>query len=175
MLSKKWYIEIPHRIDERELCKMYCRICDDIANVTNEPSLAGVLRRSLNFRGGISSRVMVNCNTHNPFGKVEFRNIHSSSGNRFSGMSVWVAHTLRRILQQHAFLLKNTHELLQQITKIKPKPTHHFIKMDVKSFYLSGDVMTLAELCCSHSEGGENMFWNVPSFSCSIISMWIYL
>ena len=97
IICKEWYKEVPIqtlRIDD--LTRTYCGICNDIARIEKDGSLAATLKRSLQFKGGVASKLMTTIKTHKGPGDVTFMNIHSSAGNMFAGVGIWIAKEIRK-------------------------------------------------------------------------------
>jgi hypothetical protein len=99
------------------LSKTYCSVCNDIARIEKDGSLAATLKRSLQLKGGVASRLMMTIKTHKGPGDVTFRNIHSSAGNIFAGVGIWVAKAIRKITRELNHFINETSQLLGDLRR----------------------------------------------------------
>ena len=90
----------------------------------------------------------VNCTvkTHKPRNKVCIRLLHSASGHSMRGLSAIANKLFSETLGKIPFLAKNTSDVIRSVSA---KRFHHvhFLKLDIDSFYMSGDHDTIAKKC----------------------------
>ena len=111
-----------------------------------------MIMRSMH-EGRMSSRLTTTVKTHKGAGEVSHRNIHSSAGYAFAGLSKWVGLQLREQLGRPTHLLRDARHLVTILKQETVANNSYFIKIDVKDFYMSGTAQELTEDArqCMHS------------------------
>ena len=78
---------------------------------------------------------------HKEDGNVKVRQIHATPGYAFGGVSSWIRHVVSDKLRLSApHLLVDTHDLIARMRDLKAEQKTHFLKIDIKEFYMMGEV-----------------------------------
>ena len=99
----------------------------------------------------LAAKLLTTCKSHKPI--VTFRNIHASASYAVGGLSQWVASQLTQELLKGNHIVKDTADFVSKTSSwVIHGPTCYFAKIDVKEYYLSGDVISLTkDACKNHS------------------------
>ncbi len=127
--------------DWNSLTIWYFKLSKRIAKYANQPRLGAAINKSIMLAdSSYISTLQVTCKTHKPAGKVTFRNIHSSSGWRFLGLSLWASGELRSILKSRStsHILKDSQDFVERLRNVEFRSDQFMVKVDVKDFFMSG-------------------------------------
>lgn len=128
---------VPHIING------YRRLCQDVGRFTESSHTTSDLTRSIGTAGGSrDSRLIFTLKSHKT--PLEFRNIHANPQSAFSSLSWWVTSVLENKLRDLTHIIQSNEFFSQGCPQDVPWPDLHFLRLDVKSFLMSGNPESLA-------------------------------
>ncbi len=83
--------------------------------------------------------------THKGNGFIEHRNIHAAANPKFRGLSFWVSAVLDDELKQLPHLLMSSERLVSLLPSVTIEPGDKLVRIDLKHFFMSGDVSSLSD------------------------------
>jgi len=101
------------------------------------------------------AQLKLTCKTHKPHGSVKFRAIHASSQYLLAGLGSWVAKKCISQLENAKFMIPDTRQFVKEISRIKPKSSHRFVKLDIAQILLSGTLPELVRDATTSLQGSE--------------------
>lgn len=121
----------------------YNRMCTIVSKYYKQPFLKNQLMRSLRSRGGMyDSKLIMTLKSHK---KVpEFRNIHSCPQSAFAGLSWWVTGVLEGIISEYSHIIKSNDTFRRDVANMSFPASAEFLRIDAKSFFMSGSPKQLA-------------------------------
>ena len=139
------YEEVPlHTVDRQRQASTARKLAFSIAEFEGEECLKGALCRPMIPKTSSTvAKLKLTCKTHKPKGSVKFRPIHASSEYMLAGLGAWLAKQCRTQMSNANFIIPDTKKFKDDIMKIRPKPTHKFVKLDIAQFFLSGTLHDL--------------------------------
>ena len=89
------------------------------------------------------SQILCTVKTHKPPGSVGLRIIHSSVRNMFVPAMRYISSLLRPHLDPLTHLVRDSDDLISQMSKVVVPPSAMMVKFDIKDFYMSGEHSTI--------------------------------
>ena len=82
---------------------------------------------------------------HKPAGAVSHFNLHTSPASLFCGLSMYIADTVDAELPKLPHLLRSIEHFIQILPSIPVPDSTILVRLDIKHFFISGDVIQLAK------------------------------
>jgi hypothetical protein len=121
----------------------YRTIVRQIAKLEDEPALMGELCRSI-MKGHAIAVLQTTIKSHKDDGQVSYRGIHGSARYAYSGIATWLTVQLRAMMANFTHLVKDSKTLVKYFkSETLPLDGCHMVTIDVKDYYLSGDLEVL--------------------------------
>lgn len=130
-----------HSVDWSSVARAYTRLAYSVGSHYNDRRLGSTLSKSLYIEDAtFISTLKTTCKTHKPPGAVGFRNIHSSSGWKLQGLSLWLAQELKALLLRTGatHILKDSADFVEKLSRVPLHTSQEVAKVDVKDFFMSG-------------------------------------
>lgn len=152
LISAEDYIAVQHRILSGpaylacghaqglvpHITNGYHRLCRDVGRFAAFSHTTSDLTRSIRTAGGsYDRRLILRLKSHKT--PLEFRNIHACPQSAFSGLSWWATSVLENKLRGLSHIIQSNESFLQDVRKMHHGPDSHFLRLDVKSFFMSGN------------------------------------
>ena len=151
MNSENYQEILPHEIQLNEAVKQYLALSVKIGKFEEDPGVARQINRSLYIDGArIVSDLLKTCKTHKV--PISFRAVHASARHMFSGLSRWVARTLRGRLDCLSHLCKDARHAAEDLAGLHIGDSK-LVALDIKDFFMSGDTNELVEDTILHLTG----------------------
>jgi len=147
ILNNGDYVQIYRdAIPWNQLQKQILCVARSAAKTLDDKSVFGYIMKPWNMvHNPIGCMLKLTMKTHKP--EIKFRNIHSSIGNRLSGLSGFVCKALGDDLKMLKHLLKDSVELAEQLRHVTVSEGDFFVKLDVDHFFMTGSAEFHAKLC----------------------------
>ena len=85
---------------------------------------------------------------------MTFRNIHATPVYRHAGVAKWTDRKCREALAGCRHLARDSTDVLKMFGERTATAQHYFAKLEVKDFYMSGDLQSLVNDSTVFFEGG---------------------
>ena len=100
----------------------------------------------------VCSKLRFTVKTQKPIGEVTWRGIHSSVGTPFHGGMRLITHLLKPSLSKLSHLVKDSSVVVDKLKSLVIPASAHFIRIDVKDFFMSGRHSEFVESCSRYVE-----------------------
>jgi len=143
MLSQSMYEEVGmHELSSVRVHGLYAqarKLAWRIERFNKEPDLAAAINKSMSVPGAsLCANLQLTVKTHKPAGDVGFRNIHASPGYAFAGLASWLSRVCLFRLRGCEHLIRDSGILCGMLAQRTFDEGMHFVKLDIKEFYMSG-------------------------------------
>ena len=131
----------------------YERICKAVAKLEESKSLYNSMMKSATTHGTTPlTKLQLTCKTLKS--ELAWRNIHASSGNSFTGLSLWLCKVFSAATATLEHILPTRESFVRWAKNIRLGKNDYMLRIDIKHFYMSGKPEEIAELACETLQEG---------------------
>eukprot|EP00959_Pyramimonas_sp_CCMP1952_P216215 4522140-Pyramimonas_sp.AAC.1 len=134
-----------------DIVRRYHRLCRLAGAAAEDESLGPLLSRTTRRSNSHAVSVLqLTVKDHKQDGEVTCRPIHATPNFMFAGLSAWLRAVLSKKLDEVApQLISDSHDLKDRLLCLHPDMNWHFLKIDIKDYYLCGSADEITEAVMS--------------------------